>query len=118
MPHVTARTAEFLTRLDAGMLDYFREMADVLVERFGISRAEAVARINARYAGVEIEASGQELMTHELPEYWACGVYFLPLGDGLRLPCGDEQVDGDLSRWEVRPAPPRDWPVWTLKEGA
>ncbi|WP_240436349.1 hypothetical protein [Streptomyces sporangiiformans] len=118
MPRVTVRTAEFLARLDDGMLDYFREMADVLVERFGISRAEAVARINARYADIEIEPSGQELMTHELPEYWAFGVYFLPHADASRLPYGDEDLDGDLSKWEVRPAPPREWPVWTLEEGA
>lgn len=29
--------------LDDGMVEYFREMADVLVERCGVSRAEAAA---------------------------------------------------------------------------
>ncbi|WP_406716367.1 hypothetical protein [Streptomyces althioticus] len=41
------RTEEFLIELDEGMLQYFRDIADELVGRFGMSRAEAVARINA-----------------------------------------------------------------------
>ncbi|MEU6610684.1 hypothetical protein ABZ922_37605 [Streptomyces shenzhenensis] len=46
-------TEEFLLPLDEEMLEYFRDMADVLVERCGISRAEAVARLNERYAGAK-----------------------------------------------------------------
>jgi hypothetical protein len=46
-----ARTDEFLTTLDEGMLAYFREMTDEMVTRFGIPRAEAVERINRAYAG-------------------------------------------------------------------
>ncbi|CAM5729045.1 putative protein OS=Streptomyces fumanus OX=67302 GN=GCM10018772_44330 PE=4 SV=1 [Streptomyces fumanus] len=48
-------TEEFLTVLDEGMLRFFREIADELVTRFGISRAEAVARINAAYEGADID---------------------------------------------------------------
>ncbi len=48
-------TEEFLMRLDDGMLAYFRDMADEMVTRFGISRAEAVARINACYGDCDIE---------------------------------------------------------------
>ncbi|MER7686095.1 hypothetical protein [Streptomyces sp. NPDC097610] len=50
-----AWTGEFLMVLDEGMLTYFREMADEMVTRFGIPRAEAVARINRAYAGEEFE---------------------------------------------------------------
>ncbi|WP_371645729.1 hypothetical protein [Streptomyces mirabilis] len=46
-----ARTVEFLMALDEGMLAHFHEMTDEMVTRFGIPRAEAVARINRAYAG-------------------------------------------------------------------
>ncbi|MFB7440471.1 hypothetical protein [Streptomyces mirabilis] len=50
-----ARTDEFLMALDEGMLAHFHEMTaettDEMVTRFGIPRAEAVARINRAYVG-------------------------------------------------------------------
>ncbi|MFE7984118.1 hypothetical protein ACFUZA_18405 [Streptomyces cellulosae] len=105
------RTEEFLTELDEGMLQYFREIADELVGRFGMSRAEAVARINAVYEGADIEPY-PDLMCHEEPDYWAYGLYFLPK-DGRSPHSGSV---GDLEEWETRPAPPRDSHVWTLAE--
>jgi hypothetical protein len=63
-------TEEFLLDLDAGMLTYFREIAHEMVERFGISRAEAVARTNDRYADAAIDPY-PDLTCHELPEYWS-----------------------------------------------
>lgn len=96
--------------LDEGMLAYFREMAQEMVTRFGISRAEAVARINRAYEGQKF-APYPDLMCHELPEYWGYGLYFKPSAG--RLP--DDDPDTDLSVWEVRPAPPRHSPVWTLE---
>lgn len=110
------RTGEFLLRLDEEWLDYFREMADVLVERFGISRAEAVARINEGYAAEELQPMGQDLMGHELPEFWAHHLYFRADARGL-LPSGDQTSDGDLAKWDVRPAPRRDSAAWTLSDG-
>ncbi|WP_248506958.1 hypothetical protein [Streptomyces sp. D2-8] len=108
---------EFVLPLDDEMLAYFREMTDVLVERIGISRAEAVARINAMYGTRESASWGVELMGHELPEYWAYGTYYSP-GHQKRLPIGDPQVDADIDfgTLPVRPAPPRDSPYWTLDE--
>jgi hypothetical protein len=50
-------------------------------------------------------------MRHELPEYWAYGLYFNP--NAGRLP--DDDLDTDLSAGEVRPAPPADSPAWTLE---
>lgn len=50
-------------------------------------------------------------MCHELPEYWAHGLYFKPHAG--RLP--DDDPDADLSAWEVRPAPPTGSPAWTLE---
>ncbi|MET7700980.1 hypothetical protein [Streptomyces sp. NPDC005485] len=109
------RTGEFLLRLDEEWLDYFREIADVLVERFGISRAEAVARINEAYAAEELQPMGQDLLGHELPEFWAHRLYFRPDARGL-FPSGDPTADGDLARWDVRPAPRRDSAAWTLTD--
>ncbi|MER5539796.1 hypothetical protein [Streptomyces mirabilis] len=105
-----ARTGEFPMALDEGMLAYFRETADEMVTRFGIPRAEAVARINGAYAGQEFGPC-PDLMCHELPEYWGYGLYFKP--NAGRLP--DDDPDTDLSAWEVRPAPPAGSPAWTLE---
>ncbi|MFF9114254.1 hypothetical protein ACF09Y_01305 [Streptomyces massasporeus] len=57
---------EFVMPLDDEMLVYFREMADVLVERAGIGRAEAVARINAVYGTRESVAFGVGLTSEGL----------------------------------------------------
>ncbi|PBC96987.1 hypothetical protein SAMN05446589_3595 [Streptomyces sp. OV198] len=75
-----------------------------------IPRAEAVARTNRAYAGQEF-GPHPDLMRHELPEYWAYGLYFNP--NAGRLP--DDDLDTDLSAGEVRPAPPADSPAWTLE---
>ena len=80
-------TEEFLMRLDDGMLAYFSDMADEMVTRFGISRAEAVARINACYGDCDI-APYPDLMCHEEPAYWAYGAYYVPDAAGER-PVGD-----------------------------
>ncbi|MEV0639676.1 hypothetical protein AB0I77_33020 [Streptomyces sp. NPDC050619] len=105
------RTEEFLIELDEGMLDYFRQIAEEMVGRFGISRAEAVARINATYEGEEIEPY-PDLMCHEPAKYWAYGLYFEPREGQLPYGAPGE----NLSEWAVRPAPPADSHVWTLKE--
>lgn len=102
--------------LDDGMLEYFREMADVLVERCGISRAEAVARINNSFQEVKISPY-PDIVCHEPPEFWALGLYYLP-DDQDRLPTGDPDDDADIdfATLQVRSAPPKDSPVWTLKD--
>lgn len=101
-------TEEFTTELDDGMLKYFRDIADVMVERIGISRAEAVARINKAYGGADIEPY-PDIMCHELPEYWAYGLYYAG-----NVPYWEP--DADPSGWEVREAPPKGGPEWTLPE--
>ncbi|MGP3922656.1 hypothetical protein [Streptomyces sp. 8N616] len=107
-------TREFLMRLDEGMLEYFRDMANEMVERFEIPRAEAVARINERYRDSEISPY-PDLMCHEFPEFWAYGVYYYPNDKG-QLPSGEEGEDFDLSTLQIRPAPPKVSPVWPLRE--
>lgn len=109
-------TEEFLMRLDEGMLAYFRDIADEMVSRFGVSRSEAVARINERYEKAEISPY-PDLMCHEFPEYWAYGLYYYPDAAG-RLPSGDEDEDEDIdfSALKVRPVPAPGSPAWTLRE--
>jgi hypothetical protein len=109
-------TAKFLMRLDEGMLEYFRDIANEMVARFAISRAEAVARINDRYQNVDISPY-PDLMCHEFPEYWAYGLYYYPDEAG-RLPTGGEDDDEsiDFSVLKVRPAPEPGSPVWTIKD--
>ncbi|MEU1300770.1 hypothetical protein [Streptomyces shenzhenensis] len=109
-------SAEFVMDLDEGMTEYFREIANEMVSRFGISRAEAVARINERYHDAEI-STYPDLMCHEFPEFWAYGPYYYPDASG-RLPTGDEDDDAgfDFSALRVRPAPPKGSRFWTLEE--
>ncbi|MET7321583.1 hypothetical protein [Streptomyces sp. NPDC005549] len=107
-------TEEFVLDLDEGMLEYFRDMVDVLVDRCGISRPEAVARINRQYADLEVDPY-PDLLCHEAPEFWALPAYY-GRGDHLLPPTGDPDADAhiDFSRLPVHPAPPRDSPFWTL----
>ncbi|MFJ8792801.1 hypothetical protein [Streptomyces sp. NPDC102462] len=109
-------TAEFVMDLDDGMTEYFREIAAEMVSRFGISRAEAVARINERYHDAEISAY-PDLMCHEFPEFWSYGLCYYPDPSG-RLPTGDEDDDAnfDFTRLTIRPTPPKNSPFWTLEE--
>ncbi|MGW7277366.1 hypothetical protein ACWGIV_03435 [Streptomyces sp. NPDC054844] len=108
-------TAEFVRDLDEGMLEYFRDVTNVLVERCGISRPEAVARINRHYANLVIEPY-PDLMCHEYPEFWALPAYY-GQDDHVRAPTGDPDADAhiDSSRLPVHPAPARDSPFWTLE---
>ncbi|MDN0193718.1 hypothetical protein [Streptomyces sp. S.PNR 29] len=108
---------EFVIPLDEEMLAYFRAMVDVLVRRCGISRAEAVARINATYGAGQSADMEVQLMGHELPEFWAYGAYYRQDDQG-RLPKGNPSTDADIdfSRLPIRPAPPKDSPFWTVED--
>ncbi|WP_225858788.1 hypothetical protein [Streptomyces albicerus] len=103
-------------KLDEGMLEYFRDMVSEMMERFDISRAEAVARINERYGNLEISPY-PDLMCHEFPEFWAYGAYYYPDGKD-RLPTGDADADADIdfTQLPIRPLPPKGSPAWTLKD--
>ncbi len=50
--------------------EYLWEIAEEMAERFGISRAEAVARIAHEWGDMTFEPEN-DLIFHELPEYWA-----------------------------------------------
>ncbi|MCC9307272.1 hypothetical protein LN042_09180 [Kitasatospora sp. RB6PN24] len=94
---------------DEEMRSFFSEIADEMVTRCGIDRAEAVARLNESWGPLTFEPY-PDLVCHESTEYWAYRLYY---DDVLSW---DEQAD--RSEWEVRPLPPADSPAWTLLRSA
>ncbi|MFJ3699637.1 hypothetical protein ACIPW9_36885 [Streptomyces sp. NPDC090052] len=99
---------EFLADASTEVVELLRETAEEMVAMFGISKAEAVARINAQWEEQDfLERS--DIVLHEDDYYWALFIYF----DG-NVP--DWRADADRSSWSVRPAPPRDSVCWTLAE--
>jgi hypothetical protein len=70
---------------DAEARDFCEQVADALVSRFGIGRAEAVARINRQWSEAEPPAPvprvwivGPDIVYHEEPAYWAVDIYYGP----------------------------------------
>jgi hypothetical protein len=105
--------SEFLTKLDAEMYEYFQEISQELQNLFGISRAEAVARINERWGDVLFDPF-PDIVCHEYPEHWAYEIYYDRTDYLAGIPYWDEHAD--RSTWPVLPAPPRDTLFWTVKE--
>ncbi|MFI6684247.1 hypothetical protein [Streptomyces sp. NPDC050485] len=99
------RTGEFLVEADAEMHLFISEIADRMAADCGISRAEAVARVNQVWRGTRFDPY-PDLICHESDEYWALGIYY---GE---VPSWAE--DADRSAWRAVPAPPSDSPCWTL----
>ncbi|WP_285733197.1 hypothetical protein [Kitasatospora phosalacinea] len=106
---VTLPAYGLVARADAGMSGFLLEMTAVL-ESFGISRAEAVARMNRSWGRSEFEPY-PDLMCHETPEHWAYGMYYDD-GSSATVPYWDP--DADRSAWTVVPPPPDGDPAWTL----
>jgi len=78
-----------------------------MVEMFGISRAEAIARINAQWDGQEFLEG--DIILHEDEYYWALFIYY----DGA-VP--DWRPDADRSGWTPRAAPELGTDYWTVRE--
>ncbi|MFY1634134.1 hypothetical protein ACN27F_12770 [Solwaraspora sp. WMMB335] len=87
-----------------------RELLDAtaaeMVELFGISRAEAVARINEQWHGQDFSGD-DEIVLHEDRRYWAMIIYFGEVPDW--------SDDADRSDWVPRPAPSRQSGHWTTR---
>ncbi|MFC8722381.1 hypothetical protein [Kitasatospora sp. NPDC057198] len=100
-------------KADRGTTRFLCEVVEVL-ESFGISRAEAVARLNRSWGSLEFEPY-PDLVCHEEPEYWAHRMYYAD-NAGATVPYWDEGAD--RGAWAVVPAPPDGDPAWTLpREG-
>ncbi|MDT0320228.1 hypothetical protein [Streptomyces millisiae] len=91
---------------DPEMQQYFREIAEFMVDEFAIGYPEAVARVNEAFKDQEF-APYPDIICHELPEHWAYGLYY---GD---VPYWDEEAD--RSTWTARPAPDPASPSWTVR---
>jgi hypothetical protein len=76
-----------------------------MVRVFGISRAEAVARINAQWRGQEL-LDEDDIVLHEDTYYWALSIYYRDVPDW--------NPDADRSDWPIVPAPPADSSCWIL----
>ncbi|MBQ0983639.1 hypothetical protein KBZ10_03685 [Streptomyces sp. F63] len=92
-------------RTNEEVVEYLEEIVEVMIEGCGVSRAEAVARINQQWRGQDLDES-PELIEHELPEFWA---YRICYGT---VPYWDPDVD--RSQWKLREPPPADSPCWTV----
>ncbi|GAA2741318.1 hypothetical protein [Kitasatospora cinereorecta] len=96
---------EFNLDADEEMQDFFSAIADEL-QKFGISRAEAVARVNDAWAG-QTFSPYPDIACHESPEHWAYDFYY-----GEPVPYWDPNAD--RSKWRATPPPPADSDAWTL----
>ncbi|GAB3123576.1 hypothetical protein GCM10027160_44060 [Streptomyces calidiresistens] len=106
---------EFIMRLDAGMREYFRDMARFMSREFGITYSEAVARINSSYGKLKIDPY-PDLMCHEEPDFWAFGAYYdLSVDEKGAFRWWDPEAD--RSSWPIREAPEKGSRYWTLPEG-
>ena len=58
---------------------YLREIVEVMMKSFGISREDALRRINESWSQVDEVKGEYNHMYRELPKYWANSFYY---GDG------------------------------------
>jgi hypothetical protein len=71
---VTEKDSEFMMPTSPEALESLHDITDVLVRHYGMSRAEAVARVNQAWGNLDL-ASGPDLLGHEDPQHWARGLY-------------------------------------------
>ena len=58
-------------------VEYFREIAETMVQLYSIPRSEAVGRIRKFWRGQSFLTQDEtRLMTHQVPEIWAKLIYY------------------------------------------
>ncbi|MFD1147304.1 hypothetical protein [Saccharothrix hoggarensis] len=97
---------EFLATGDDRIMELLTDTADAMAAEFGLSRAEAVARVN-EYWSTRQDLLDDGLPTHEEAEYWASFIYY---AEGTPF----WRKDADRSAWRPRPAPAEDSGFWTV----
>lgn len=110
LPERIGVMADFLMVLSDESLELLEAIADEMVRQFGVSRAEAVARINEHWNTADLSGD-DEIILHEDEYYWALWIYF-----GGQV--ADWRPDADRSVWKPRPASSRDSGMWTSDEGS
>ncbi|QDY78217.1 hypothetical protein [Streptomyces qinzhouensis] len=87
-------------------LEFLDSIADDMVAEFGVSRAEAVARINEQWHGQDL-SDEDSLILHEEESYWAFVIYY-----GGKVP--DWSPGADRTTWVPKPPPAADSGFWTV----
>ncbi|MEU8436621.1 hypothetical protein AB0F18_27690 [Streptomyces sp. NPDC029216] len=100
-------TSEFLMATSPETLDLLRATAEEMARLCSITLAEAVARINYHWCGLDLSQK-DDLILHEDDYYWALSIYFR-----------DQEIKdwsplADRSTWVPRPVPPTGSRYWTL----
>ena len=95
---------DYLMPISPDVLRLFDRIVNTMVEQFGISRGEAVARINAKWDGFSFLGDDGKLLTHEGNYFWALEIYYDDVPDW--------SPDADRSSWNPLP-PPEDPRFWT-----
>jgi hypothetical protein len=62
--------------VDAEGQAFVDEVVDEMLRLFGIDEAEALARVNRQWSGVDFKPD--DLRYHETAEFWANDIYFGP----------------------------------------
>lgn len=66
---------EYLMPVSPDVRALLDDTVEAMTEYFGISRGEAVARINAKWHGFSL-LDGEEMLTHEDSRFWAMEIYY------------------------------------------
>lgn len=100
--------SEFLMVTAESTASLLADIVAELVAQFGISRAEAVARVNQQWKGQDLSAE-DDIILHEDAAHWATFIYF---GGVVR----DWRPGADRSSWPVREPPPPGSDCWTVAD--
>lgn len=75
MIRVESQDLDFET--DDETLNYFVEIVENMMTRFGITSREAIGRINSEFSPLKkITEEDDYGLYREFPAYWACDIYF------------------------------------------
>lgn len=82
-----------LNFIDLEAQEFCKKIVNEMVSLFGITEAEAIARVNNQWAHLESIGGQEELIYHEDEVFWAKDIYFGPeaywwLGDDARIEKG------------------------------
>ncbi|MFF4367058.1 hypothetical protein [Streptomyces sp. NPDC001594] len=97
--------AAYLMATSPETLDLLCATAREMAELCGIGTAEAVARINHQWEGLDLSGE-DELILHEDAYYWALRIYYRDVLDW--------RPEADRSAWTPRPGPPAGSKSWTV----
>lgn len=94
-----------MKRENAEVRELLRDTAEEMTKQFGISLAEAVARINAQWPDQKF-LEDSDIILHEDEYYWALFIYY-----NGEVP--DWRPSADRSAWTPAPKP-TDPEFWTI----